>query len=52
MIMDSLELLLGTVPVGMEPLAYMLGGFVLLFLLDITFTFFMCIFKFISGGKL
>ncbi len=52
MIMDSLQQLLGSVPVGMEPLAYMLGGFCLLFLLDIMFTFFMCFFKFISGGRL
>lgn len=52
MIMDSLEQLLGPVPVGMEPLAYMLAGLCLLFLLDITFTFFMCIFKFVSGGRL
>lgn len=52
MIMESIEKLLGSVPVGMEPLAYMLGGLSLLFLLDITFTFFMCVFKYVSGGQL
>lgn len=52
MIMESLLQVLGPVPVGMEPLAYMLGGFCLLFLLDIMFTFFMFFFKFVSGGRL
>ena len=52
MIMESLLQVLGPVPVGMEPLAYMLGGFCLLLLLEIIFTLFMCFFKFFSGGRL
>lgn len=51
LILDSIEKLLGEFPVGFEPLKYIIGGFMIIFLVDCLFSLLVYMMKTIAGDK-